>query len=1724
VQANSLFDARSQQTCLLNSLWLWWLWAAPGWVLYCVLVWASLCLPSAYAQSLKLDKTQVQAWQPRSELNSLGRAPQPEFSAPITLPILQLPINKLPKPIIDIRNAAGAGSGTSSSAATGSACEPSKAGAGCSTDAPAIQSSGSPSVSVGNPLNVITGNKYQAETDLAALPGVLGLEWVRHYNSVYALPQFKSGSFGQGWQHSYDSKLYESNRDIQIVQADGSRFTFSKINSHLCQAQNPQQGKLLRKGKDWAWQWVNGRELLYNPIGQLIQIKARSGQALTLSYDFQQRLKRVIDPQQRELTMHYPDAESKQITRVTSPLGEFNYRYEAGNLIRVFLPAEQDSSRSRQYHYDDRQFTAHLTGITDHGQRKGQAPIALRVSSYLYDEQGRAVLSTSGEPARLALAANAVPLLPKQLAPNTGIEQVHLRFDKPATPTQVGKTVLTNALGQETIYTHQVIGNEYRLLSVRGPGCHRCGQSNVRYEYIRNGQFAGLLTQVTTLDDLGKPLAAIKHQYDQWGRLERVFNSRDARLTKPEWVLAQRYEYNDPNSAFDATLIARPSVVPGQEYQVRLTFNGVGQVKQLSQVGFNPLDRFSLPLSPTIRTTQYQYQVTNHRSLLKQIDGPLANRSKADYSDSDITEFEWDANGHVPTAVIYPGGFRDQFHYDEAGRKNRVIEHDGVRTIETRHRFALHPRRWQDTSETTVRAYFESNAAKLDANSIIAFTIHKTGYDALQRKLKVVDSADREIQFLYDASGRQVGLANAAGFQNRTTLDQAGLPIVNARYRPESAKPYRASYQQFDLLGRLSTQLLPDGRLRQLSYAADGSLKTRISSDGVSQHYAYSPLGRVRITSTSDNEFEAQLHLTGTTATKQINDFGETVAYRLPHHGDKIATYDNAGRLSSMTHADGTTTQYQFNVAGQLIEKTRSTKKSQLASYVRFFYEGRLLKRVTDPNQTIDTEFDAVGRETRQTISLSRVIARHTSAMINKPIVVTTTRTYHPYTGQLIQTGLVDGRILDIHYSTSQSAAELTGLSLRAGWTSSIPKKINRFLAGVIPRWVLIDQIEIDPLNGLASYRSGNGLKTVKTFDSAGRLNRQEVDKVHTLNYGYGVGTKIKTVESQAADTAGATALQLSYSGLGRLLRPESDLIKPQITKVGTAQNSAENFDSLGRIIQDDQYSYIYTSDGQLETVSSLKTGQRLAQYRYNSLRQRVSKTIFPSEQTTYYVWVENRLVAELDQQNQVTSQYLYLHDGRKSVPIVKLEEAANQDNASQTARALFIHTDHRAAPIAMTNTAQKVVWRADLAPSGRAQNIRGDATLNIRLAGQYFDVDTGLHDNLNRSYNPATGRYLQPDPQGYRDGLDPYLYAGADPINKIDPYGLYQIDIHYFMTYFLGIASGIDPAIARTIALAAQYIDDDPKTSPVDVDENGAVKVISSGLNNLSRLRHYHFMKDTLDDGAKISSPEDSGNQLYNLKNAYRNAPTNCSKQILFGEFLHTLADTYSHADDKNMPYAASGHEKLPLEFGVGIGLGHGLHDSDPDFTFNHIGLPALVNKLTPGQTQTLPKPGPFNTAIAWVVNEERSLKAEKSLFNEFISQQTWKRNSAVSFSAIEGYLKQFNAIGESEEYRYVIDQNGKQVRTKNASFNHSDAASVNKVFQQKITFLNDVLKKLNFSINLFESVHGYDQVLAAKNRQTELGSLKCKDLTSDGGSKFNGVILPSESCDIRINDKSWK
>ncbi len=64
-------------------------------------------------------------------------------------------------------------------------------------------------------------------------------------------------------------------------------------------------------------------------------------------------------------------------------------------------------------------------------------------------------------------------------------------------------------------------------------------------------------------------------------------------------------------------------------------------------------------------------------------------------------------------------------------------------------------------------------------------------------------------------------------------------------------------------------------------------------------------------------------------------------------------------------------------------------------------------------------------------------------------------------------------------------------------------------------------------------------------------------------------------------------------------------------------------------------------------------------------------------------------------------------------------------------------------------------------------------ATNPQRMPGQYYDVESGLHYNWHRYYDPEMGRYITSDPLGLVDGPNTYTYALGNPLSNIDSEGL---------------------------------------------------------------------------------------------------------------------------------------------------------------------------------------------------------------------------------------------------------------------------------------------------------------------------------------------------------------
>jgi len=107
-------------------------------------------------------------------------------------------------------------------------------------------------------------------------------------------------------------------------------------------------------------------------------------------------------------------------------------------------------------------------------------------------------------------------------------------------------------------------------------------------------------------------------------------------------------------------------------------------------------------------------------------------------------------------------------------------------------------------------------------------------------------------------------------------------------------------------------------------------------------------------------------------------------------------------------------------------------------------------------------------------------------------------------------------------------------------------------------------------------------------------------------------------------------------------------------------------------------------------------------------------------------------------------------------------------------------NTEHLNTPRLVADSTSTSVWKWDQAepfgvntPNGDPGNTGTEFDLPLRLPGQYFDKETGLHQNRFRDFDPGLGRYGESDPIGLKGGLNTYTYVGGRPLVEIDPLGL---------------------------------------------------------------------------------------------------------------------------------------------------------------------------------------------------------------------------------------------------------------------------------------------------------------------------------------------------------------
>jgi len=1222
------------------------------------------------------------------------------------------------------------------------------ANAQCSTPAPGgnPNSNGCPGVAslpsggansgAGNPINVITGNKYQREDDLPALPGVLGLEIVRHYNSAYSAPSHPNSVLGRGWRLSYETELVDRAGKLQVLQADGGRIIFDRDRNAPtgCSTSNPENGNMTlgrQNGRpDYTWTWTDGRKLHFNDAGKLDRITVPSGETVRLLYDDQNVLVRVIDPQGRSLNLVYYDRHTPNqfhgVQFIDTPVGRFAYEYGSAipkgaglvdqrqllaNLVRVRLPdhfepdkkAHALSSRgttlsttSRIYRHEDPRSPWLMTGISIETTSVDSKPVSTRYATYGYDDTGRAILSTH--------AGN--------------VDKVTLDNSK------AGETVLTNSLGQKTVYRSAVIAGEYRLLEVRGAGCSLCGEVNVRYGY----DGVGRLVDVTRLADNGEPVATINTERDKMGRITRInkIAYRNGKFASAH--LQVRYEYSD--AKFTPALVAHPSVVSGKELVTRIEYNDTGQPLSVSETGWSPGADGQTAAEQIARTIRYRYVAINGRSLLAEIDGPLPNGKTGTPVDSDITLIEYDhgnaalpppelspgnaqlmryelSGGHngIVTAIITPGNHKSEITYDYAGR------FASIKNVEGR--------------GTSLRYSPRGELISVDRDGIT----YRTRYDALGHPVESGYGNGTSYRALarmgYDDAGRNTWAASALGIITTWRFDTESELLEQSTLSNTVKQTQRFKY---DELGRLRATTDAVGGTRHIGWNTLGLPDKFTDTLGRTTRFGYDVAGDITAVTDAVNaatRFELDVHDRPTAVitpngakTRYLrDDFGRIVVTIGADSGKTTRRFDAADRLVASIDANGNRASYEYDVMGRIVaQSVTDAGNGGKTTVTTWRYEGSHLVAIEHPNQSERYGYDGQGRVSTRTVILGLVSGAH---------VGYTTRYRYDVLGQLAGISLPDGSSLDYRRNSQNQITAVERSPVSDSW----------------PRWLLPRQTIVQDLKrdvvGLKHITYGNGIEADYQRSKEGSLARIVYRDPHlpasreqrdsALEALLGVRPALATPSSLPTlpgaldvpsdpkalldhrylwDTQGNllytrdkdTATGYAYDARDRLIiaatGPHSSFARYHYDDNGNrllTQEGVDQRDIHGNTIKaaytpdadrwqteasgDGVTNVHYDATGLPEHIGKrslvwdasgklleVRDGQRvLARYHYNHRGERIEKIV--GGEHTYYLYDNRQLMAELDDKGTIRRQYVYL--GGQPVAVIDTPNGSAHDTTA---------------------------------------------------------------------------------------------------------------------------------------------------------------------------------------------------------------------------------------------------------------------------------------------------------------------------------------------------------------------------------------------------------------------------------------------------------------------------
>lgn len=705
------------------------------------------------------------------------------------------------------------------------------------------------------------------------------------------------------------------------------------------------------------------------------------------------------------------------------------------------------------------------------------------------------------------------------------------------------------------------------------------------------------------------------------------------------------------------------------------------------------------------------------------------------------TSFQYDRTGNQIT-TLFPNGNSINLVYDQTSNVTAAKDVNGGEWqwhFDSQNQLS----EFLDPTGAQTRFFYERGqlvALKDSENNIVRFQ-----YDRSNNLHKVLVSESECYTYHYDALGRMVCSVDALG--GKRTIE-------------------------YDTENHIKKIHEPDGNIRVYTHDAEGNVLS-YSDQQTEALYGYTGLGKLAWKSVGGEIVRLQY------------DSEENLVAIQNHSGERhLFAYDQEGRLCAEQGFDRVGHQYHYDLGGQLIamfvnqrpharfdrDISGNISRAQYAdgavTEYTFGADGNLLKAVNQ-HSVVEFQRDALGKILNETVNGYSVMSTYDNlgrlTKLSSGVTGQEIEYQYDFLGRTrqIEIGVGSGR--KIHYQRDcmgQETSRMMPGGITVNWdrdligriesqsVSSTHDMAQRYIWGANDRLqALIDPFQrqteysYDKKGRLQSSRHASGYSNGRFYDKAGNVYRLPGLKDRK----YDLGGRLVTLSDNNC------TVQYQYSDVGN-----------RLSETGTD----------GRTVR-----YQWSTSGDLQSVKD-NTG-RDVRFEYDALGRRIRK--ITESYTVHTVWHGNQVLHEWASPNENGDNLLAYKSrlmGTERKPVTWITELENNTLVARLQGNDFhsVLCNLLGSPTRLFDEEGHSVWALEMDDFGKPLSQQGESALcPFRFPGQYYDVETGLHYNRYRYYDPNTGGFISRDRIGIEGGINLYGYVN-NPVSWFDYFGLHEV------------------------------------------------------------------------------------------------------------------------------------------------------------------------------------------------------------------------------------------------------------------------------------------------------------------------------------------------------------